>query len=53
MKITFNNKSSLNALVIGLAEEFNLEQHSSIDNELKFLLLKLCNYKNLKGRMDK
>jgi len=50
MKITFNNKSSLNALVIGLAEEFNLEQHSSIDNELKIFITQAVQLQKFEGK---
>ncbi|MEK6734765.1 MAG: leucyl aminopeptidase, partial [Pseudomonadota bacterium] len=45
-----NNKISLNALVIGLAEDFSLDQHINIDDSLKSLILDILKFQKFEGK---
>lgn len=50
MKITFSNETSLNTLVIGLAEEFDLSKHLNIDNSLKDLINQVAKFQKFEGK---
>lgn len=50
MKITFNNTASLNTLVIGLAEGFDLNKNLILDNDLKNLISQIIELKKFEGK---
>jgi leucyl aminopeptidase len=52
MQITFNNQSSLDTLIIGLAEDFNLKENLEMDNELKDLISQAALSRNFEGKVS-
>ena len=50
MKINFSNKILLNALVIGLAEGFNLKNNLNIDDSLKTLIAEVIELRKFEGK---
>lgn len=49
MNIIFNNKSSVNTLVLGLAEGFNLQSNLTLDADLKTLISQIIDLREFKG----
>lgn len=50
MDIIFNNKSSINTLVLGLAEEFDLQSNVTLDADLKALVSQIIDLREFKGK---
>ena len=50
MNINFNNKISLDTLVLGLAEGFNLETYSHLDVDLKNLIVQVASLRKFEGK---
>ena len=50
MKLTFGNKLSLDTLVLGLAEGFDLNKHLSIDPALETLITQIASFRKFEGK---
>jgi len=50
MKITFNTKATLDALIVGVAEEFNLDKNFDLDNELKSYISQTIKLQKFEGK---
>lgn len=50
MDIIFNNKSSINTLVLGLAEGFDLHSNLTLDADLKALVSQIIDLREFKGK---
>lgn len=50
MDIIFNNKSSINTLILGLAEGFNLQGNVTLDADLKTLVTQIVELREFKGK---
>lgn len=50
MKITFNEKASLDTLILFLGEEFTLENNPQIDTQLKSTIKQIIDFKKFEGK---